>query len=979
MEKLSNFIRKRSLWIILAVLALSTYSATALFRIEYNDDVTIFFPENSKEVALFKSVSDRFGGLDIALVGFEMKDVFALKNLKRIRQISRQLQTLEGIGSVTSLTEMRDFEERKIGGETGSLIQDLVGELPDDMTRDELNALRDKVMSREHIVGSVVSRKGDAALIICKLERTRSYWKTTGAIKQVVSSILGDAKDVKVYYGGAPFINAYIMTGTQRDIKRLSPWVALAVLVIIFTSFRSFWAALLAVAALLLGLVITLGVMPVIGKPMDLVTTSLPMILASIGSAYGIHILARYFRILSLKKEIFRADAMRETLKEVGTPVIMAGATTMVGFASFLVMDIRPLRDFGFIMAIGVAVTMVLSIIFIGAVMNRVSLGRPGKGESGDMMGQIISGIARKIASYPKIMVILMAAVCVTSFYYLLKITTETSTASYFPKGSEPIEADDFMVNRFGGSLFLQLYVEGDIKSPLVLKEMQKLEDYVSRLDGVTDVRSVTLAVARARAAMTGVEQIPPNRDQVASLSYLVEDDPAVHMLVDKDWEAALTQVRVRGYDTRKAREVSDRIWRYIRTKLDTRILSVSLAALHGRGADAALRAQAREETAQRIRFDLERVLHRKFDPADVRASVNEVLGPGLNACTDEMKAMIGETLKRDIVDDELIYIDESMNWDDLVAGVCSQCASGKLNEEPMYRLLYDFAAPEEKDAEREAVSRLKAEGRIGAVTGFRKGVRLVLTSVEDARVKALATAILEPLTGSLAAENQARYRKLQGRVIQYLDWVSKGEVVTGKSKGIPPDTVEDSRMIKVEVTGYPFLYQKMNESVLRNQIKASSVALIIIFVLVAILFKSLFIAAISMFPAVITLGLIFGSLGFTGVPMDMGVSMVSNIVLGAAVDYPIHFFWKYREVVTQGFDRAMLETMKTTGKAIALNTIEVMAGFGLLLFAVIIPVKKSGCLISLTLFVSGAATLFLMPVFIKLWHRRIEQILTRR
>jgi predicted RND superfamily exporter protein len=979
MERFAAFIRKRSLWIILAILAVSTYSVTSLFRIEYNDDITAFFPENSREVTLFKDVSDEFGGLDIALVGIETKDVFTLANLKMLRQISRQLKTIEGIGSVTSLTEMRDFEEKKLGGETGSLIQDLVGDLPDDMTGAQLKALREKVMSRDHVVGSVISKKGDAALIICKLERSRSLWEITRSIKDAVDAAVGDRTDVKVYYGGAPFISAYISEGTQSDVKRLSPWVALAVVLIIFGSFRSIWAALLALVALIFGLIITMGFMPILELPMDLVSTSLPMILASVGSAYGIHLLARYFRILSLRGDSLRADAVRDTLREVGVPVIMAGVTTIVGFASFLVMDIKPLRNFGFMMAVGVFVTLSISVLFIASVLNRVRLGRPGRGESGDLSGEILHGIALRLTAYPKTVVALSVLVGAVSFYCLGRISTETNTKSYFPDDSEPVRSDEFMVNRFGGSLFLQLYVQGDIKSPLVLKEMQKMEDAVARIEGVTEVQSVTMPIALASAAMTGKEEIPPYRDQVTSLVYLVEDDPAVHLLVHKSWKSALTQVRVVGFDTREARRVAGEIHAYLSEELRPMVYSVSIPAVSNPDLKARLLKDARFEAAARITTDLEKTLGKKVEAKAVAKRVSDALGDQKAACSDELRARVDAVLNRDLIDDELIYIDECLDLNDLVKAACNLLVTGSIDENSLYWLFYSFATEEEKTMEEESLRRFESEGGSGHVTGFRKGTRLVLADLKDDYARHMTDAILAPYAGDMKEKKPDRYRKLAAKVIQHLSYLSTGEVAVGDITSIPRSAVTAAKKVDVQVTGYPFLYQRMNDSVLTNQVKSILVALAIIFVLLSILFRSLIIGLIASFPAVLTLLVVFGGLGLTGVPMDMGVSMVSIIALGASVDYPIHFFWRYREVASEGFEPALLKTMKTTGRAIALNALEVIAGFGLLLFAVITPVRKAGGLIALTLAISAAATLFLMPVMIRLGGRRVEEKLRQK
>ena len=976
MERLAKLIEKRSLWIALVIAAVSIYSIVSIFRTEYNDDITAFFPEKSREVTLFKEVSKKFGGLDIALVGLETSDIFTLENLRLIRHISKKIEAVDGVGSVTSLTEMRDFEEKQMGRETGALIQNLVDDIPPDMTPEQVKIVKERVMSREHLIGAVISRDAGATLLICKLESGSGMWKVARTIRQITTRAVGDRKDMTMYFGGAPFVSAYIMEGTQNDLKRLSPWVGLTVVAIIFLSFRSFGASLLALMALIFGLLLTVGFMPILEIPMDLVSTSLPMILASIASAYGIHLLARYFRILSIRKDISRKEAVGVMLKEVGIPVIMAGVTTIVGFSSFLVMDIKPLRTFGFMMALGVAVTLTVSIFFISAVLIRVKIGRPGKGESGDVMGEILARIAAWFSNRARAVLFVVIVIAGISAFYLSKISTQTSMASYFPKGSEPILADEFMVNTFGGSLFIQLYIEGDIKSPLVLKEMQKLEGKIAGIDGVTDIQSITRVISLASAAMTGKEQIPPYRDQVSSLVYLVEDDPAIRLLVDEKWTSSIIQIRVSGFDTKKAKVVAEAIQEHIDTSMRSTMFSVKVADMGGEEAKERILKAAREEAAENITFILEERLKKKLDEGKVKNRILGVLESCAAGCDEKLRSTLHDQLTMDLIEDELVYIDETRIWDELVDGVCGLAAKGNLTGEAMYELLFSFATQEEKNNETSKLEALEKNGKKEKATGFRKGVRIVFTNVQDIYIRWIAAGVIEPFAGKGTEENAEKKKKLTDRVMQHLSFLRTGEVIVDEKlmSGVEPGAVVAKKGLKVEVTGYPFLFQRMNESVLTNQVKSVVVALVIIFILLSVFFRSLIIGMIAVFPAVLTLLLVFGGLGISGVPMDMGVSMVSIIALGASVDYPIHFFWKYKEVIREGHREPLLETMKTTGRAIALNAFEIMAGFGILIFAVIIPVRKAGGLIATTLFIAAAATLFLMPVLIKIGGKTVER-----
>ncbi|MBW2263555.1 MAG: MMPL family transporter [Deltaproteobacteria bacterium] len=602
LTRLTDQVIKRDTWIILAVLGLTVFAGILSTRLDYYDDITAFLPEDNEEVDLFLDVGKRYGGLDIALVGVEAEDLFTREKLNFVRELSKKIGQVDGVDSVVSITEMRDFEERQMGAETGSCIQDLIGDLPEGMTDEELKAIRDRVMSREHIVGALVSRKGDATLLVCRLIPSSNVKYVADGIHDAADEVSLTVEGVRLYFGGAPLISSYIASNAKEDLKGLTPWVIAAVILVVIITLKSFPAAVLSLVTIGIGLTWTMGAMVLLGKDITLVTSSLPMILVALGSAYGIHLLSRYFKILEERgRDADRHDIVKEMIRQVGIPVIMAGLTTMVGFASFLVFDIQPMREFGVLMAIGVLITLFVSLVFIPAVLSRFNFGKLRIGVQSVRVPETLNSIARYAAERPVPVLVIFSLVMAASLFGMTRISTQTSTRSYFASDSEPILADDFLVNEFGGSLFIQLAVDGDIRNPMVLKEMEKLEDHIAGLDDVSDIQSVTNVITLADAAMMGNRQIPETREQVETLAFLAEDDPALRMLVDEHWQGALVHIRIGGFDTGRADELAEEIEDLLETSVATNLVGYDLASVSDPRARDDLRMIALSDAARRL------------------------------------------------------------------------------------------------------------------------------------------------------------------------------------------------------------------------------------------------------------------------------------------------------------------------------------------------------------------------------------------
>lgn len=969
----TNQVIRRSTWIILAVIGLTVFAGVLTPRLEYYDDITAFFPEDNEEVDLFLDVGRRFGGLDIALIGVEAKDLFSAEKLRYLRDLSRKIEQVEGIDSVTSITEMRDFEERQMGAETGSCIQELIGDLPEDLGGEELDAIRERVMSREHVVGSLVSREGDAALLVCRLTPGSNIKDVSDGIRSAADKATREVEGVRLYFGGAPLISHYIASSAKEDLTSLTPFVILAVIIVVIITLRSFPAAVLSLVTIGIGLTWTLGAMVLLGKDITLVTSSLPMILVALGSAYGIHLLARYFKILEDRgKGADRHDIVREMIRQVGIPVMMAGATTMVGFASFLVFDIQPMREFGVLMAIGVLITLFVSLVFIPAVLARFNFGRLRLGVQSVRVPEMLRKIAHSASSVPVPVFVIFSVVMAVSIFFMTRISTQTSTRSYFSPDSEPILADDFLVTKFGGSLFIQLAVDGDIREPAVLKEMEKLEDHIANLKDVSDIQSVTTVITLADAAMMGRRQIPETREQVETLAFLAEDDPALRLLVDQDWEGALVQIRIGGFDTERADEIAKEIESLLETSVSTRLVSVDLEEIPDAGERRALYGEVLRDAALRIDRFLARRGHEHDPPGAIASAIEKQWESSAFLSAEEFRNDVDALLRLHIIEDELVYLRDEEEWDGLMDEVVGAFVDRDATEEELYGTFWDHADDEEHELEREALAR-RASGEKEGPTGFRKAVRTIRQGLVELQRRYLVHSILEDvITGEVPGWSSQEGRVIRDKTDQHLAFLFSRTVTVPERALAQGVQGADRQRFSVKVTGYPLLYQQMNTSVWKNQIKSSTVALIIIFCLLGGLFWSVRIGVVAMVPSVTTLVVTFGVLGALGMSLDMGISMISIIALGVAVDYAIHFLWKYSEVAHRGFGGALKETMFTTGRAVFANVFEVMFGFAILLFAGLVPIRKSGGLIAETLLLAGIGTLFLMPVFLRFAHPKV-------
>ncbi len=179
---------------------------------------------------------------------------------------------------------------------------------------------------------------------------------------------------------------------------------------------------------------------------------------------------------------------------------------------------------------------------------------------------------------------------------------------------------------------------------------------------------------------------------------------------------------------------------------------------------------------------------------------------------------------------------------------------------------------------------------------------------------------------------------------------------------------------INFSFTGMPLIYSHLDSSLLKSQITSLSIALVLVFLCLVALLSSASGGLIGLIPIIFTLFIIFGVMGFASIPLDIATVLVGSVSIGIGIDYSIHFLNRYRFEIQKKSSKieALHSTLTTTGKAITTNMITVAFGFLVLIFANLIPLRRFGLLVAITMLSSGVGALTLLPAVILLTKAKI-------
>ena len=170
-----------------------------------------------------------------------------------------------------------------------------------------------------------------------------------------------------------------------------------------------------------------------------------------------------------------------------------------------------------------------------------------------------------------------------------------------------------------------------------------------------------------------------------------------------------------------------------------------------------------------------------------------------------------------------------------------------------------------------------------------------------------------------------------------------------------------------MQIGGGEAISLALTELVTRSQIYSLFGALIIVWLLVLILFRSFKLATLGLIPCIFALMGIFISMAIFDIELDIITSLLAALAIGIGVDYAIHLLAAYVRIgAILPEEEVFAEVMKTTGKAILINAASVTLGFMGLLFSRFTPISRMGLLFCISMVFASLSSLTIMPALLR-------------
>ena len=503
---------KPILTLLLSFLLFFGYFANQL-NIDASSDTLIL--EGDKDLAYTQLVNKRYYSPDFLILAYTPKEDLLSKNtIETIENISTKLLQINNVDSVTSIlnvpllmspprpiTELveyiptlksqnidldlakKEFISSPLYSDnlvsrdfkTTSIIINLKEDKVGLRIRDERNLLREKNLQLSLSDTDLVKLNN----LEKRYNNQKKIIKSTN--EQTINQIREIIKPIKdneiIFLGGLGMITNDVIAYVKQDLKIFGFSILLFLIITLVIIFRQFRWIIIPIVTCFFSVVVTSGVLGIFGWDITIISSNFISLQLIFTMAITVHLTVKYRELYFINTDINQKQLLIETLSSMAKPCFYTVATTIVGFSSLVFSGLLPVINFGWMMSIGIIISLISSFILFPILQIHLNKVKPNVSfEKMFPLPEIFSRVSNFIG---KKIIFIALIILFFGVIGIFQLRVENSFIDYFKNNSEIYKGMKLIDQKLGGTTLLDITVdlEEELSEEIYVDEDSIFED----------------------------------------------------------------------------------------------------------------------------------------------------------------------------------------------------------------------------------------------------------------------------------------------------------------------------------------------------------------------------------------------------------------------------------------------------------------------------------------------------------------------
>ena len=496
-EKIYNnsIIKKpKSTLALLFILLLSFGYFAKDFELDASSDTLLL--ENDPDLQYLREVNSKYGSKDFLVLTYTPKnkllDVETIKNLTNLRN---DLINLEWANNVVTILDVpllknsndplseriknfktlsdedadkeRGFQEiinspiykefviSKDGKTSGILVY-----IKNDKRLSDLIRKKNKYLNKRDKGQLTSDEKIEYRKFVKEYDKYKKLYnqKNHQNINEIRTIIEKYRNTAKIHLGGIPMIADDMMTYIKNDILVFGAGVFIFIVCTLWFVFRSLLWVFIPLLSCFFSVSIMVGLLGLVGWKVTVISSNFIALMLILTMAMNIHMSVRYLQFKKENPNVSNREAILWTSKKMFWPILYTVLTTICAFLSLIFSEIKPIINFGWMMSVGLLVSLTITFTLLPAILNILSNKSSNyEDEKKSMIASFFSKVAQQKT---KTIFVSTLFVVIVSIVGISRLEVENSFINYFDKKTEIYKGMKLIDDKLGGTTPLDIIIK---------------------------------------------------------------------------------------------------------------------------------------------------------------------------------------------------------------------------------------------------------------------------------------------------------------------------------------------------------------------------------------------------------------------------------------------------------------------------------------------------------------------------------------
>ena len=498
-----NFSRS-TLFFILILLSFSLYHAKD-FNLDASSDALIL--EGDLDLKYLREINERYGSKDFLVLTYSPVSSFEEKEtILNLQLLKSKIEKLSWVDSVITIIDVpllkstdenlmerltnyktlahpeidrkRGFEEiinspiykNYVISEDGET-SGIVVYLKKDERLAEFIKIKDKFYNQsiEKNLSKVDKKKYKKFLLEYEEYKNLYNARNHQNIAEIRDVISRYGENAKIHLGGIPMIADDMMSYIKNDIVVFGIGVFLFIILTLWMVFKNIKWVIMPLLGCATSVLIMVGLLGLIGWKVTVISSNFIALMLILNMAMNIHVTVRFLQLKKEFSQLTKAEAVLETSKKMFLPILYTVLTTICAFLSLIFSGIKPIIDFGWMMTLGLIVSISVTFLLLPSLLNIFS-----SDDDINVKDTEKSKITSALGNFSKKNSILIFGstiiILALSVVGISKLQVENSFINYFDKETEIYKGMKKIDDELGGTTPLNIIIKFPIKEKVESK-----------------------------------------------------------------------------------------------------------------------------------------------------------------------------------------------------------------------------------------------------------------------------------------------------------------------------------------------------------------------------------------------------------------------------------------------------------------------------------------------------------------------------